>query len=361
MDLRSFFLCWLLIVPAISDTTPAHPIASLFKVNLDDNQNAGCQSRSKTLTTWLSESKDLVEAGLKAFEHAASTSNDEYGVAARYLKTYFNLSPGGPGTATGNLEKVQKFLKGTPLALDETPRMFCQDTWLKKLRRTDSAYDGDSKHHLKKINEDGSESEIPIEDVPDYRNMLWGQTEEGEVVSNGYVPYWSEDLKQYIFDSDYDGKTPCTSGSVGAAQDQTRPSTITLCPAAFTNPEGSVTLGSKTPRNKVITDVLSRSVTFYHELFHLVLGSVDTPDTTYFWEVMRELLENPTKRDKTGDDTHQDLIRKNPETYAFFSVGYWYFLQENSKWGTDSTKRWSFQSGTAELVEPKKVDAPEGS
>lgn len=182
---------------------------------------------------------------------------------------------------TGNLQKVQKFLQGTPLPLDQTPRMYCHDTWLKKLRRTDSAFDGDSSHYLKRINEDGSESEIPIEDVPDYRNMLWKLNEKDEVVSNGYVPYWSEELKQYVFDSDYGGKTPCTSDSVGAAQDMTRPSTITLCPLGFSNTAGgSVTLGSKTPKNKGIMDVLSRSVTFYHELFHLVLGSADTPDTT---------------------------------------------------------------------------------
>ncbi|KAH8435061.1 uncharacterized protein LDX57_012690 [Aspergillus melleus] len=95
MDLRSFLLCWLLIVPAIADTT----IASLFEVNLDNDANAGCKSRAKTLETWLSESKALVEAGLKVFSHAESESNDEYSVAVRYLKTYFNLTPGGSGTS----------------------------------------------------------------------------------------------------------------------------------------------------------------------------------------------------------------------------------------------------------------------
>ncbi|CDM35118.1 unnamed protein product [Penicillium roqueforti FM164] len=45
---------------------------------------------------------------------------------------------------------------------------------------------------------------------------------------------------------------------------------------------------------------------------------------------------------------YQDIMRQNPETFVFFSVGYWYFLQ--TTWNKNARKRWSFDTGAARLV-----------
>lgn len=47
--------------------------------------------------------------------------------------------------------------------------------------------------------------------------------------------------------------------------------------------------------------------------------------------------------------TNAERIRRNPETYLFFSVGYWYFQQ--TKWSQNTNQRWSFHNGAGEQVQ----------
>lgn len=62
----------------------------------------------------------------------------------------------------------------------------------------------------------------------------------------------------------------------------------------------------------------------------------------------------PSKKEeeKTGQYwdgmKYQDIMRQNPETFVFFSVGYWYFLQ--TTWNKNARKRWSFDTSAARLV-----------
>ncbi|KAL4770194.1 hypothetical protein BDW60DRAFT_209377 [Aspergillus nidulans var. acristatus] len=68
-----------------------------------------------------------------------------------------------------------------------------------------------------------------------------------------------------------------------------------------------------------------------------------TPDTAYRWDDQEETLKEPTSIDGSGL-TNAELIQRNPESYVFFSMGYWYFQQ--TKWsGGNNAKRWSFELG----------------
>ncbi|KAJ5900894.1 uncharacterized protein N7473_004964 [Penicillium subrubescens] len=175
-------------------------------------------------------------------------------------------------------------------------------------------------------------------------------------IKTAYVPYWSDDLKEYVFDENYGGKTYCTvsNQNLGVTQDQTKPSTITLCPSAFTNPQATANLGSKAPKVRMSIDkVLPQSGTFYHELFHLVWGSEDSPDVElpkcYSWKTTQLWLEDsPNIKPGGYDEDYQHLIRRNPESYLWFSVGYWLFLQ--TQWSDSSNQRWSFDTGVARLI-----------
>ena len=179
------------------------------------------------------------------------------------------------------MDEVKDFLDGN---WDRaTPRLFCSDKWLTKLERTDAAWDTDKQETVMEEGPDGTFAPIAIENVKNYQPDLWEEDAEGLWSKNKEIPYWSDDLKEYVFDEDYEGKTFCTFSeeNFGLTQDVTVPATVTLCPSAFTNPNAVVSLGSEAPKAGLsIANILPRSGTLYHELFHLTVGVIDTPDIT---------------------------------------------------------------------------------
>ena len=276
---------------------------------------------------------------------------------------------------TGYLTRVQQFLNGSP-SPGATPHLYCDDTWLTRLSRTDAAWDAekDTITTIDPSDPNGAFAPVAIEDIAEYRQFLWKDGEDGSdaLVRNANIPYWSDDLGQYIFDQDYGrGKTYCTvsKDNLGATQEQTARSTVTLCSSSFTTRYFVDGLGSKKPtKGMALGKVLPRSATFYHEVFHLVMGNADTPDITCKsevahvnysqaslmavadeWPVQQEWLNNPMEIREGEDESNGQLIQRNPESYVFFSVGYWYFQQ--TQWSKQSNQRWSFQSGVAELVQ----------
>ncbi|PYH81857.1 hypothetical protein BO82DRAFT_414754 [Aspergillus uvarum CBS 121591] len=350
MRIPSFLLFGLFAVPVLT-ADPA--LTTLFVVKDQTDDQGGCMSKIDTLQTWLTESRTLVASGLKAISDAQDSSATTYNVARRYLAAHFQADPSNAdalATVQGYLTQVSDFLSGKT-TLSSTPRLYCSDTWLTKLSRDDVAWDSDGDVVMQ---EDGGgvSAPIAIEDVDEYDSELWRTQKNGKVVATKNVPYWSADLKEYVFDVNYNGKTYCTSSAknLGATQDQTIPSTITLCPSAFTKTAAVATLGAKTPAaGMAIGDILPRGATFYHELFHLVLGTAETPDLTYSWVDQQNRLKEATTIPDGDDENYGQLVRRNPESYVFFSVGYWYFQQ--TTWNSDDTsKRWAFQSGAGELV-----------
>ncbi|KAL1863514.1 hypothetical protein Plec18167_000607 [Paecilomyces lecythidis] len=361
---------WLFSVPGLAVV----PITSLFVIRQDTDDSGGCATYLPLpLETWLSESRALVNSGLQALADAQDPSAAEHAVARRYLQSYFRATDNVDAVTlvqgetsshratfinqtsdqiADSLNAVKKFLDGQPTDLLETPHLYCNDKWLTKLRRTDIAWDKQG-YEVMKVLPGGSMAPMIIEEVPAYQRFLWKENSKGKLVENKkFVPYWSDDLSEYIFDQNYGGKTYCTDAkrNLAATQEQTSASTITLCPSSFTNPNGADGLGSVTPiTGQSIHDVLPRSATLYHELFHLVMGPDDTPDITYSWSDQQKTLATKGTRIADGyDETWEQLFRRNPETYVFFSVGYWYFQQ--TQWSNAANERWSFQSGVAELV-----------
>ncbi|KAL4796922.1 hypothetical protein BDV19DRAFT_387792 [Aspergillus venezuelensis] len=374
MQLKAIVLSWLVsaFYLAAGETT----IDSLFTVKLNTDESGGCKARSSLLKQYLQESKDLAAAGLQAIEHAQDSSASQHDVAKRYLQAYFAIGEDDATALTSvkdNLQKVSNFLSGKKL--DNTPRLYCHDTWLKRHARTDIAWDTDG-NEIRTMDKDGVEHPLSIENCEQYKELFW-YYDDGRKVwkTNKQVPYWSDDLSQYLADADYgSGGGFCTgSNNQGGTQHMTTPSTITLCPISFTSSsDHTPKLGSRSPANGQkggikLPKILPRSVTLYHELFHLVLGSEATPDATYEWHGQELLLKTPelviTKdyaeehRDILGwimpEDTYgltaAEAIRRNPESYAWFSVAYWYFMQ--TKWSKgDDSQRWSFHSGLSQLV-----------
>jgi hypothetical protein len=166
------------------------------------------------------------------------------------------------------------------------PWLFCDDSWLVQFTRTDFCFEKGtlaSQQQYLTTEIDGVKKPVPVQDVDLYFGYLYTVDEKGVTQPSALVPYWSDDLMQYIFDTTFGGNTYCTAADThyGVTQDQTIPGTITLCRAAFSNQGNSVYLGSWNPIGKIIAHALPRSSTFFYELFHLVLSSRDTPDYVY--------------------------------------------------------------------------------
>jgi hypothetical protein len=97
------------------------------------------------------------------------------------------------------------------------------------------------------------------------------------------VPWYSAKLKEYIFCPGRRYCNPASDGSVNLAgtQDLTPRSTMSLCPISFkaSADTGVATLGGTVPnKGDFIQKSTSLSVTLFHELFHLVLSNVASPD-----------------------------------------------------------------------------------
>ena len=270
---------------------------------------------------------------------------------------------------------VRDFLSGDSDArVPNTPHLYCDDTWLVKLEPTDIAWDRE-KNDVYTIGKDGVFQPVPIDQIEIYRKNLWVLDEKGNWERTGRVPYWSDDLSQYVFDISYrKGKTFCTDsgGNLGVTQDQTIPSTVTLCPRSFKSKVKLAKLGNTAPKARMaLANVLPQSMTFYHELYHVAIGNQQTPDLSCEfstkerrlsfirafsngpkdqWTESQDWLQGklPTAVSVPYDKDHEHLIRRNPESYLWFTVGYWYFLQ--TQWSGSSDNRWSFDTGVAQLI-----------
>ncbi|KAJ5197157.1 hypothetical protein N7449_007636 [Penicillium cf. viridicatum] len=361
-------MLWLLLVPSIIAVPTMDALFKLKKneAGSDTDSLGGCAKYlDKILPRWLAETSDMVDAGLQVFTDAgSSTESPTRTVARNFLQTYFYMKiteTAKVKVVKDSIKVVRKFLDGQ-VPDSGTPHFYCGDTWLNKVSRSDLAWDSNG-DDLMELDADGvTLHPATFEEVPDYQKFLfWTNPNTNMQETTGLVPYWSPDLTSFLFDSDYDGQTYCApgNGGLGATQQTTQPNTMTFCPLAFEYDLNTEVLGENKPSSRMsITKVIPRSATLYHELIHLIVGTDKTQDYTYEWSKMQTALKKPNgtpskkEEEKTGKYwdgmKYQDIMRQNPETFVFFSVGYWYFLQ--TTWNKNTQKRWSFDTGAARLV-----------
>lgn len=146
-------------------------------------------------------------------------------------------------------------------------------------------------------------------------------------------PYWSNRLASYLLDQTYGGTTAgfCSQTSnKGVTQSQTSPNSITLCPRSFTAgtrvtipgtinavPNANIAAGNTANTVQLGTFINNADpVTLYHELFHLILGTDNTPDVDPY-DVANLLSLAVTQAQATV----------NPET--FVAASYAWYLTSN--------------------------------
>ncbi|KAJ5413885.1 hypothetical protein N7509_000512 [Penicillium cosmopolitanum] len=320
---------WLFYIPFAFSAE----IGDVFNVK-QGSENGGCDSHLSVLTQWWTESQAMASAGISAFDDAKGNADETKTKNAKHaLEKYLGINDDTDDADVDDikllLEEVQWFMAKKSPDSKDTPWLFCDSSWLEPKPRT------------LRIEECGEE--VEIQDSQQYGSQLQ---------EAGSVPYWSSDLKEYIIGHAYGEGGLCgASGELGVTQGTTASRTVTLCPRAFTRTDVQTDFGVDA-QGKKLSDVLSKSATLFHELFHLVIGNDDTIDATYKlgtifksvakgyavpakseWDGQANALKNSDRK------TNAQLVRTNPETWVFFCADYWYTLHKNLYWDTTGVSK----------------------
>ncbi|KAJ3577379.1 hypothetical protein NPX13_g3186 [Xylaria arbuscula] len=281
-----------LVFSLLASTTQGVSVGDVFDVKTGTT-NGGCDG--KNIDAWFADTITLANT---AAVGAAATDQDSRG----YLKTFFNIGPQDDATqAGGPIGQVIEVLNLNTLPPGGKPRLFCDSHWLQEQQWDDVAFD--------------AVTGLPRADGKKVQDIFTMET--------GLNPFWSDDLRQYLKASPGDY---CSSNvlNLAATQDQTRPSTVTLCVDNFSTTQGDTlaNIPSVTKKGVSVSTLQVHSLTLFHEMFHVVLGVASSPDHSY---VLNSIVRFGTKK-----------AVQNPESYTMYALAY--FLGQNTKFTFATSK-----------------------
>ncbi|KAJ5895377.1 hypothetical protein N7495_007068 [Penicillium taxi] len=327
--LKLTFLCALL--PSVLGITS---LESIFTLKSGINKG-GCDTYKSKLSTWFDESVELAKAGVQCFQDAKKGEKAAKSTLKLLLGINGNTAAKEVKALEVFMEEILEFCEGG-LQLDsgKYPRLFCGSGWLEQQTWNDwsCTSTGNVKHEQVECNGD-----LKLEPVTLAEDSLYSRWYE----AGDLVPYWSADLEQYVFEQDYNRKGYCGfTGSLAGTQSNTYPATMDICASAFKYSKNGATLGVRSAQTNTLSNLLPRSATFLHELFHLVHGTGATLDASYNLETILAALKSPKTVPKyfnldsnegginSDKFTNLQLVRANPETYVFLCVAYWYTINK---------------------------------
>ncbi|KAI1196875.1 hypothetical protein F5X97DRAFT_334303 [Nemania serpens] len=292
MPSTSPFIVIAFILSVLSPITQGVSVGDVFEVKSGATKG-GCDG--KNIDGWFADTVTLANS---ASTGAAATDQD----SRKYLKTFFSIGPQDDATqAGGPVGQVVDVLNLKSVPPGGKPRLYCNSDWLQEQKWDDVAFD----------------------------DVTGGPRTDGKKVQDvfpkdttGLVPFWSDDLRQYL---KADSGDYCSdNGNLAATQDQTTPGTITLCIDNFPSTQGDTlaNVPSVTAEKVSVSKLQVHSLTLFHEMFHLVLGTAGTPDHSYNL--------NSIARFGTAKAI------QNPESYTFYALAY--FLGQNTQFTFANSK-----------------------
>ncbi|KAF2155199.1 hypothetical protein K461DRAFT_319650 [Myriangium duriaei CBS 260.36] len=324
-------------------TPPTRSLEDVFTVKT--HGDGDCTARLPELRTWLTESADLVATALNAIDDYNTNLNVRKSMAT-YLGTRYAATGTGPqnqgqvNAVKTYLTRVLNFLNTGALGGGNSPaKLFCDSSWLHfQDPATDWAYTPDSGYVKYDFDQDGQLEPATINEVPALASELTTETQvDGTVITR--FPYWAPDILEYVYEQDWgasinhdycsvlneDGDLAHNAGT----DTNTLPNTMLMCPVAFTR--GSATLGSvaAVAGTTPLGTVQSRSLTLFHELFHLTIGNKNTFD---WCNSVAECMGA-----SASVAAEQTKARRSPECFAYFALDMWYLRN----------RQISFADGTA--------------
>ncbi|KAK4160429.1 hypothetical protein QBC43DRAFT_338230 [Cladorrhinum sp. PSN259] len=266
-----------------------------------------CEPLADLLDTWYDESYDMAEAAVAAMNNYANDVDVQKAVT-----TFFGIKPtdgdAGRKAILTHLRQVFSFLNQNNANLLDfrQPWLFCNHDFMIAKDKNDAAFDQMGR---------------PIPDPADPTKHKTIYEMFTTKLTKNKNPYWMQEINEYTFDSvdmsrycdDPENSALTWDVSPRGADPGTAVPLMMICPNAFTDRDyydpmpGSdkVTAGSR------LQNYQPRSITFLHEMFHLVRG--------------REVLSGKAEAytiDGTLELARSDAVqaRKNPETLAFFGL-----------------------------------------
>ncbi|KAI0514792.1 hypothetical protein F5B22DRAFT_647271 [Xylaria bambusicola] len=250
-----------LILGILTSVTQGVSVGDVFDIK-SGTTKGGCDG--KNIDGWFADTVTLANS---ASTGAAATDQD----SRKYLKTFFSIGPQDDATQAGEQ-------KWDDVAFDDV-------------------------------------TGLPRVDGKKVQDVFPKDT-------TGLVPFWSDDLRQYL---KADSGDYCSdSENLAATQDQTAPSTITLCIGNFLGTQGDTlaNVPSVTKEKVSVSTLQVHSLTLFHEMFHLVLGTKATPDHSYN---LNSIVRFGTTK-----------AIQNPESYTFYALAY--FLGQNTQFTFANSK-----------------------
>ncbi|CAJ2511863.1 Uu.00g074880.m01.CDS01 [Anthostomella pinea] len=251
-------------------------IHSVFNIK-SGTTDGGCDGTN--IDAWFSDAQTLAAS---AAAGAAATDPD----SRKYIETFFSIGPNDdPKQAGDPIRLVQQVLGGTTPPGGK-PWLFCSSDWLKQKKWTDVAINARTGN--------------PYANRRTIQQVL--------VKPKGEVPFWSEDLVEYV--TGQPGDWCSKPGNSAATQDQTLPSTITLCVNNLPGHEGATlaTIPLDPGDGVSISTLQVQSLNLFHEMFHLALGTQATNPETYD---LLDITSHPTP-----------VAVKNPESFTIYALAY---------------------------------------
>ncbi|KAK5134222.1 hypothetical protein LTR08_006765 [Meristemomyces frigidus] len=286
-------------------------IDDYFNVKTGNEDVGGCDEiyEGKTghewLQTWFQEAQTLTDTASNAIKGYGTEE-----LSRKNLAVFMGIEPkGGTGNAPSNpknlgvveanFQKTQQWLATAPA---QKKWIFCSAKWLVEKKPDDLL---EVTHGSSSGFSSSSGPQAKIKDVYS--------------IPSGQKPYWSKDLQEYLIERPMNAKNFCNRN--------------------FKNFGGTMewfgTLGATEPtQNTALTEVMSKGVTLYHELFHFILGSVETPDII---SNLRGVISTSAS-DAINGEVKSAWLPESLATFAeaqWLSVNQWPGIASNQYWGWD--------------------------
>ncbi|KAF5248147.1 hypothetical protein FANTH_6077 [Fusarium anthophilum] len=291
-------------------------IDSVFNIKQGGVGVGGCNSHKSKLNRWWTDARKLVDAALL---YAQDDSVD----GPEYVYTFFALDPPPSDAeyraqARARLLLVKRFIDGDLQLPTGKPWLFCSSKWLERMDWDDVAYDKETGDKFtgddaKKVRDVYHEPTPPPDEADQPKEF----------------PFWSSDIREYFTDEADDYCTKKVDGVAqhfGATHEDLTWKAVTICVQNLEKNARTehLRLGRIQKEGQSIVDYRAKSMTLFHELFHVVLGNADTQEHEKSYEL--KYIANPRKEEgEDPGDEDQDIISTqealyNPESYTMYAL-----------------------------------------
>ncbi|KAF4332244.1 hypothetical protein FBEOM_13964 [Fusarium beomiforme] len=287
-------------------------VTEVFNVKTG-TEKGGCDNYN--VNKWYSVSIRLLEdishalkEAQEAFEKGVTDSQIQ-----KHLWTFFRIDATDASSKPfvdemkENLTSVQGELKETADGPDK-PWIFCDGKYAEQKKWSDKALE--------------PETGVPNADGKTIKQVF-----------PELFPFWIDDIKQYRYAEENDYCFKANRKNMAGTDDNFQPNTITFCPMNWKEVKYKTIddIPAVTEEGISIKQFTVEGLTFFHEVFHYALESINTPDVAYN---LNQITGGEPLEDGTFITPDQAIA--NPESWTMFALA-WKLGLRNPKFTFESS------------------------